>query len=38
MVGAIIAHLFVLGTGIGGAIIPFALLIFIGAVAARRPD
>lgn len=38
MVGAIIAHLFVLGTGIGGAIIPLALLIFIVAVAARRPD
>jgi putative oxidoreductase len=38
MVGAIIAHLFVLGTGIGGAIIPLALLIFVVAVAVRRPD
>ena len=38
MVGAIIVHLFVLGTGVGGAIIPAALLIFTVAVAARRPD
>lgn len=38
MVGAIVVHLFVLGTGVGGAIIPAALLIFIVAVAARRPD
>ena len=38
MVGAIIVHLFVLGTGVGGAIIPAALLIFTMAVAARRPD
>jgi uncharacterized membrane protein YphA (DoxX/SURF4 family) len=38
MVGAIIVHLFVLDTGVGGAVIPLALLIFIVAVAVRRPD
>ena len=38
MVGAIVAHLFVLGTGIVGAIIPLGLLIFIVAVAVRSPD
>ena len=29
MVGAVAVHLFVLDTGVGGAIIPFALLIFV---------
>jgi putative oxidoreductase len=39
MVGAIFAHVFVLPTGIGGAIIPLALLVFTIVVATRRePD
>jgi putative oxidoreductase len=38
MVGAVVVHLFVLGTGVGGAIIPFALLLFIVGVAIRRPE
>jgi putative oxidoreductase len=38
MIGAIIVHLFVLGTGVGGAIIPLALLIFVVGVAARRSE
>jgi uncharacterized membrane protein YphA (DoxX/SURF4 family) len=38
MVGAVAVHLFVLPTGIGGAIIPLALLLFILVVALRRPD
>jgi putative oxidoreductase len=38
MVGAIGVHLFVLDTGFGGAIIPLGLLIFMVAVAARRPE
>lgn len=38
MVGAVVVHMFVLDTGVGGAIIPLALLIFITAVAARRPE
>ena len=38
MVGAIVVHLFVLDTGVGGAIIPLALLVFIVAVAARRSE
>jgi putative oxidoreductase len=38
MVGAVAVHLFVLDTGIGGAIIPFALLLFLVAVAMRRAD
>jgi putative oxidoreductase len=37
MVGAIAAHLFVLGTGVPGAIIPFILLLFVVAVALREP-
>jgi putative oxidoreductase len=38
MAGAIVVHLFVLPTGLGGAVIPFALLIFTLAVgvSARR--
>jgi len=38
MAGAVAVHLFVLGTGVGGAIIPFALLLFIVVVAMRRTD
>src|SRR5215218_10411010 len=38
MVGAIAAHLFVLGSGVGGAIFPFALLIFVLAIAMRRSE
>jgi len=37
MAGAIAAHLFLLGTGVGGAIIPFVLLVFVVAVALRQP-
>ena len=37
MAGAIVVHLFVLGTGVGGAIIPFVLLVFVVAVALRQP-
>jgi hypothetical protein len=37
MVDAVVVHLFVLDTGIGGGMIPLALLIFIVAVAGRRP-
>lgn len=37
MVGAVVVHMFVLDTGVGGAIIPLALLIFVTAVAAHRP-
>ena len=38
MAGAVAVHLFVLGTGIGGAIIPAALLIFLAVIALRRAD
>jgi hypothetical protein len=38
MVGAVAVHLFVLDTGVGGAIIPFALLLFLVAVAMRRAE
>jgi putative oxidoreductase len=38
MAGAVLVHLFVLHTGAGGAIIPFALLIFVAVVTFRRPD
>ena len=38
MAGAVVAHLFVLGTGVAGAIIPFVLLLFVCAVALRRSD
>jgi putative oxidoreductase len=38
MVGAVLAHLFVLGTGVGGAVIPFALLVFVIVVTFRHPD
>jgi hypothetical protein len=38
MMGAVAAHMFVLDTGIGGAVFPLALLIFIAAVATRRPE
>jgi hypothetical protein len=34
----VVAHLFVLNTGIGGAIIPFGLLAFVTMIALRRPD
>jgi uncharacterized membrane protein YphA (DoxX/SURF4 family) len=37
MAGAIVVHLFVLGTGVAGAIIPFVLLVFVVAVALRHP-
>lgn len=38
MAGAIAAHLFILGTGVPGAIIPFALLVFMLAVTFRGGD
>jgi uncharacterized membrane protein YphA (DoxX/SURF4 family) len=38
MVGAIAAHLFVLGTGVFGAVIPFALLVVVVAVAVRQRE
>ena len=38
MVGAILAHLFFLGTGVGGAIIPAIVLAFVLVVALRRPE
>jgi hypothetical protein len=38
MAGAVVAHLFILDTGVGGAIIPAGLLIFIAVIALRRPD
>lgn len=38
MAGAILVHMFVLDTGIGGAIIPAGLLAFVAAIAFRRPD
>ena len=38
MAGAIVVHLFVLSTGLGGAVIPFLLLIFTVVVALRRGD
>jgi uncharacterized membrane protein YphA (DoxX/SURF4 family) len=38
MVGAIAAHLFILGTGVGGAIIPFILLVFLLIVTFRRAE
>ncbi len=37
MAGAVVVHMFMLGTGVGGAIIPFVLLLFSVAVAMRRP-
>jgi hypothetical protein len=36
MVGAALVHLFVLDTGIGGAIVPLALLVFIVVVSRRQ--
>jgi uncharacterized membrane protein YphA (DoxX/SURF4 family) len=36
MAGAVLVHLFVLPTGMGGAVIPLALLAFV-VLAARRP-
>lgn len=38
MTGAVVAHMFVLDTGIGCAIFPLALLAFIAVVAAPRPE
>jgi hypothetical protein len=38
MIGAVVVHMFVLDTGIGGAIFPLALLAFIAVVATRRPE
>jgi uncharacterized membrane protein YphA (DoxX/SURF4 family) len=38
MVGAVLAHLFVLGTGVPGAIIPFTLLLFVVVVAMRTGE
>lgn len=38
MLGAIVVHLFVLGTGLGGALIPAIVLVFVVAVALRRPE
>jgi uncharacterized membrane protein YphA (DoxX/SURF4 family) len=38
MVGAVLVHMFVLHTGIGGAIVPFVLLLFVVAVTLRRPE
>lgn len=36
MAGAVVVHLFALPTGVGGAVIPFALLIFTLIVGLRR--
>ena len=38
MAGAVLVHLFVLPTGVGGAIIPFGLLVFTLIVGLRRPQ
>lgn len=38
MIGAVVVHMLVLDTGIGGAIFPLALLAFISVVATRRPE
>ena len=38
MVGAVVAHLFILGTGVFGAIIPFVLLVFLLIVTFRRAE
>jgi hypothetical protein len=38
MAGAVVVHLLVLDTGIGGAIFPLALLVFIAVVATHRPE
>jgi hypothetical protein len=38
MLGAIGVHLFVLPTGIGGAIVPAIVLAFVAAVALHRPE
>jgi uncharacterized membrane protein YphA (DoxX/SURF4 family) len=38
MAGAVFVHMFVLDTGIGGALIPAALLVFVGIIALRNPD
>jgi putative oxidoreductase len=38
MLGAVAAHLFVLGTGIGGAVIPAIVLAFVVWVALRRAE
>jgi hypothetical protein len=35
MVGAVLAHFFVLGTGVFGAVIPFVLLMFVVVVTVR---
>jgi uncharacterized membrane protein YphA (DoxX/SURF4 family) len=37
MAGAILVHLFVLGTGVAGAIIPFVLLLFVVVAVLRQP-
>jgi hypothetical protein len=36
MVGAILTHLFLLDTGIGGAVLPAAFLVLIAAAVGRR--
>jgi hypothetical protein len=38
MIGAVGVHLFVLDTGLGGAIFPAVLLVFIAVVATHRPE
>jgi hypothetical protein len=38
MLGAIAVHVFVLGTGVGGALIPAIVLAFVVWVALRRPE
>jgi hypothetical protein len=38
MAGAVVVHLFVLGTGVGGALIPFVLLMFVVVLALRRAE
>lgn len=38
MAGAVVVHLFVLDTGVGGALIPFVLLMFVVVLALRRAE
>ena len=38
MAGAVVVHLLVLDTGVGGAVIPAALLIFVVVIVLRRPE
>jgi putative oxidoreductase len=38
MAGAVLVHMFLLDTGIGGAIIPAGLLAFVATIAFRHPD